>query len=243
MKNTLPPTEQKAEFVKQGFNEIAARYDLLNDVMTLGLHRHWKAEAIERLNLQPGMHLLDLCAGTGDLSFRAAARLNHDCEIVALDFSSDMMAQGRQRMESQEGRECIQWLCADAESLPFQEQSFDGAVVGFGLRNVTHLDTTLAEVLRVLKPGAMFVSLDTAAAEWKALQPFYQVHMRIVVPLLGALLARSRQMYSYLTASAETFSTPPDLARHLEQAGFHETGYTYRPRFIGGAALVWGKRP
>ena len=118
MKNTLPPTEQKAEFVKQGFNEIAARYDLLNDVMTLGLHRHWKAEAIERLNLQPGMHLLDLCAGTGDLSFRAAARLNHDCE-TALDFV-DMRA-GRQRMESQEGRECIQWLCG-CRSLPFRSR-------------------------------------------------------------------------------------------------------------------------
>ncbi len=241
----LPDRESKADYIRRGFDSIAKRYDLLNDLMTAGLHRRWKREAATRLSLPPDGLVLDLCAGTGDLAFRAVRTLSGRGHAVALDFSREMMRVGQQRASSrdQERASCVSWLCGDAGKLPFADRTFDGAMVGFGLRNVTSIEKTLDEVIRVIKPGGTFVSLDTAGSEIKAFAPLYAFQMNWIVPVLGKWLAGSKEMYSYLTVSAAAFSTPHELCQSFERAGFDETGFTFRPRLIGGAALVWGKRP
>jgi demethylmenaquinone methyltransferase/2-methoxy-6-polyprenyl-1,4-benzoquinol methylase len=241
VKAILPNTGDKPEFVRRGFESIADRYDLLNDMMTLGWHRRWKREAVEKLRLQEGMTLLDLCAGTGDLAYRAARRIGERGRVVALDFAPAMMNAGRKRA-SVEFRRRVFWTAGDAGALPFAADVFDGAVIGFGLRNVVSLETTLREVRRVLKPAAFLVSLDTAGTEWKALMPIYRWYMARIVPRLGKILAGSEEMYGYLSASATAFHDPKTLCSLFQQCGFRETGYAYRPRLLGGAALVWGRK-
>lgn len=241
--SSLPDADSKPRFVQEGFNTIAPRYDLLNDLMTGGLHRRWKNEAVRRLELRPGMRILDLCSGTGDLAARAVRALEGEIQVTALDFSTGMMQAGRHRWNRKPYLSRIDWTCADACKLPFQEQVFDGALVGFGLRNVASMDQTFQDVIRVLKPGAIFLSLDTAGAEWPILQGVQRFYMNRVVPLMGSLLAGSRKMYSYLSASAEAFTPPQELEALFKRHGYVDTGYAYRPRMIGGAALVWGRKP
>jgi len=235
----LPDLESKPGFVRRGFDDIAPQYDRLNDLMTAGLHRRWKREAVRRLNIRLGMRILDLCAGTGDLAYRASSLNGEKGLTAALDFSWKMMSVGKTRNPKANS---IEWIGGDAENLPFLDASFDGAASGFGLRNVKSVETALREVRRVLKPGAIFVSLDTAGTEWPILAPFHRFHMKRIVPLLGEWFAQSRSMYSYLTASAEAFPPPQELQSLLDRCGFRDTGYAYRPRFLGGAALVWGRR-
>lgn len=244
MAKILPPPSAKPEFVRRGFDSIASNYDRLNDLMTFGLHRGWKREAIRRLALRPGMNVLDVCAGTGDLSFRALEATGQTGHVSALDFSFEMMRKGKDRAarSNRDTTASLSWLCADANRLPFADRTFDGAVVGFGLRNLVAIEPVLREVYRVLKPGRWFINLDTAPAEWKCLMPLYRLHMNIVVPLLGRWFAGSKEMYSYLAASSAAFQPPDELRERFEHCGFVETGFAYCPRFIGGAALVWGKR-
>jgi demethylmenaquinone methyltransferase / 2-methoxy-6-polyprenyl-1,4-benzoquinol methylase len=240
--------ESKPAFVRRGFDSIAARYDLLNDLMTAGLHRRWKREAIQRLSLRPGMRVLDFCSGTGDLALRAVKAIHPGGQVAALDFSPGMMAEGRKRTQSLQSEQTLSWIAlswigGDASRLPFLDDSFDGAVVGFGLRNVASIEIVLQEVHRVLRPGAWFVTLDTAEAEWRAILPFFRFYMNWIVPMLGKLFAGSKGMYAYLSSSAAAFQKPSELARMLQQSGFSDTGYAFRPRILGGAALVWGRKP
>jgi demethylmenaquinone methyltransferase/2-methoxy-6-polyprenyl-1,4-benzoquinol methylase len=237
---TLPDQESKPAYVREGFNTIANHYDRLNDLMTLGLHRRWKKGVIRCLRLQPGMTILDLCAGTGDLA-RYAVSYDPAAQVCALDFSWEMMKQGLCRHPGPS--HAVTWINGDAMHLPFASATFDRAMVGFGLRNVAHLDQTLSEILRVLKPGGRFVSLDTAAVRWKCLLPFWSLYMEYWVPLLGKLLARSQGMYGYLSASSSHFLQPGPLSEAFQHNGFIQTGYTYQPRWLGGAALVWGDKP
>lgn len=237
---SLPPAPEKAQFVQQGFNQIAQCYDRLNDCMTAGLHRGWKREAVRRLHCGPDAVILDLCTGTGDIAGYAAEQLHESGGVAALDFAMEMMKAGRSREHSSPK---VQWVCGDALTLPFGASTFDGATVGFGLRNVTDLPCALREVWRVLKPGAWLVNLDTAASPWRILLPFYRFHMNQVVPRLGRWLAGSPEMYSYLAHSAAAFDAPRHLENRFAEAGFIATGHAYRPPGLGGAALVWGQKP
>ncbi|MGC9327566.1 MAG: ubiquinone/menaquinone biosynthesis methyltransferase [Candidatus Hinthialibacter sp.] len=238
-----PHLESKPVFVRRGFDSIATRYDRLNDLMTLGLHRRWKREVIRRMSLRPGMRILDICSGTGDLAIRAAESIQPDGFVASVDFTLTMMAAGRKRAQPLESAQILSWIGGDASRLPFADQSFDGASVGFGLRNVASISAVLQEILRVLRPGAWFVNLDTAGSEWRAVEPFYKLYMRLMVPLMGWMFAGSRDMYAYLSSSAAAFETPQELRNLMQQAGFAQTGYAYRPRIVGGAALVWGRKP
>ena len=232
---TEPIPGDKAGYVQGVFTRIAPRYDLMNRLMTAGQDVAWRREVIRRAELAPGAHLLDLGAGTGDLA-REAVRTHPGCRVVAADFTLGMMQIGRQRSDVP-----LDWSAADALHLPFPDNSFDALVSGFLLRNVTLLDAALAEQYRVLKPGGHMVTLDTTRPpEHSLLTPFIRLHMRVVIPTLGALITGQRDAYSYLPSSSEGFLTAEQLAAHIAAAGFQKVMFVRR--MAGTMAIHWGRK-
>ena len=228
----LFPTDEKPRQVRAMFARIAHRYDLMNRIMTAGQDVRWRREVIQRAALRPGDRLLDLGAGTGDLAFEAL-RQQPTCHPVAGDFTLEMMEVGRGRPL---GRR-ICWSGTDALNLPFPAASFDAVVSGFLLRNVADLDRALREQYRVLKPGGRWVALDTTPPRRNLLWPFIQLHFRLGIPLLGALLAGDPSAYQYLPDSTTRFVSAEELARRAEAVGFHGVGF--RRRMFGTIAIHW----
>ncbi len=194
------PEGEKAPLVRAVFDSVAGRYDLMNDLMSAGIHRLWKAEMVARLNPRPGQRLLDVAGGTGDIARRALPRLAPD-------------AGGR-------GVVGIEWLCGDAEQLPFADRSFDLYTIAFGLRNVTRIERALAEARRVLRPGGRFLCLEFTPAVTPLLQPLYDLYSFRVLPLLGQLVTGDRAAYTYLVESIRRFPSQSVLLELIEAAGF-----------------------
>lgn len=234
--SALPPAEHKAEYVQGVFARIAGRYDLMNRLMTGGQDIAWRREVIRRADLKPGSRLLDLGAGTGDLTAEAL-RQQPDCIPTAADFTLEMMLAGRR---SRPGlAQSAAWTAADALDLPFASGSFDALVSGFLLRNVADLPRALKEQYRVLKPGGRWVCLDTTPPPSRSLlTPFIRFHMRRVIPALGALLTGQRDAYIYLPSSSERFLPAEELAARLQEVGFTLVGF--RKRLFGVVAVHWG---
>lgn len=230
MKNNLTGDE-RALFVRSMFTTIAPRYDLMNRLMTGGMDLNWRKQVIALAELRPGAHLLDLGAGTGDLA-REALRQSPDVKVLAADFTLAMMLTGRDRYASPRN-----WAGADAMRLPFPDQSFDSVVSGFLLRNVVGLDLALQEQFRILRPGGHFVTLDTTRPRRNLLSPLIHFYMRHVIPVLGNLLARSRDAYTYLPETSENFLPANELAARIHQAGFSQVGFK-RLNF-GTVAIHW----
>ena len=215
---TLP-----AEGVRAMFDRIAPVYDAMNRVMTAGLDRRWRRETAAAV-VSPGDRVLDTCCGTGDLAIdctRAGGR------VTGLDFSERMLERARRKSGE------IEWLQGDALALPFEDDSFDSATVGFGVRNLEDLDGGLAELARVLRPGGRVGVLEITRPEGM-LEPFYNVWFGKVVPVLGKLLPGG-SAYTYLPASVKRFPGPEDLARFLREAGFSEVRYRL---FAGGIVAL-----
>lgn len=219
--------------IQRMFERIARRYDLMNRLMTFGQDLRWRQEVIRLVQLESGGRLLDLGAGTGDLSYESL-RQYPGCRVVAADFTVPMMQVGRRRP----GSTSILWVAADALNLPFPDQSFDAVVSGFLLRNVVDLPRTLREQYRVLKPSGRMVALDTTRSDYGWLSPLIQFHMHTIIPLLGQAITGSKQAYTYLPASTDSFLSAETLARHLHEAGFHEIGF--RRKMFGTIAIHWG---
>jgi demethylmenaquinone methyltransferase/2-methoxy-6-polyprenyl-1,4-benzoquinol methylase len=234
----LPPREAKAEYVRRQFDRIARRYDLLNDLISLGLHRGWKRATVRAVRPRAGGRYLDVCTGTGDVALRLARAAAPSALVVGLDYSAGMLAVAGRRSP---GRGRVAWLRADALRLPFRDATFDGVTISFGLRNVADIPAGLAEIRRVLKPGARLVVTDTAVPPNRAYRVFADFFFVRVVPVIGAVVGRDREAYSYLPASRETFPSQGRLVRLMEAAGFVATGY--RDLALGSAALHWGERP
>lgn len=227
--------ETKARFVERLFDRIAPTYDLLNDAISFGLHRHWKRRACAKLNLKPGQHALDVCTGTGDLIQYLLPSVLPNGRITGVDFSQGMLAVARTRYAHQPE---VALLEGDAMALPLPEAAFDGAIVAFGLRNVSDVPTAIAELVRVVRPGAWVVSLDTAPAPKL---PGYWLYFKHVMPRLGRWLARDKAAYEYLSASTERFYTPQALAELMRVAGLE--GVSITPQAFGAAAIVAGRKP
>lgn len=225
----------KAAYVQQLFNRIAGRYDLLNDCISLGLHRHWKRRACQRLRLQPGDTVLDVCTGTGHLVQYLHHQVGTAGEVVGLDFSEGMLSVARQRFGQQRN---VRFVQGDAMALPFEDQQFAAAVVAFGLRNVDDLGQTLAEMYRVVRPGGWVVSLDTNP---EVRLPGFWWYFNQVMPRLGQWLGGDRAAYQYLTQSTQSFTTPAQLGQQFQQQGF--TSVQVEPVGLGTAAIVAGQRP
>ncbi len=224
----------QARYVKDIFERIAPRYDLMNRLMTGGQDLAWRREVIQRAGLFTGARLLDLGAGTGDLG-REALRQAPDCCPVLADFSPGMMRVGKTHPGP-----ALDWSAADALHLPFADESFDAVVSGFLLRNVANLQHALGEQLRLLKPGRRMVALDTTRPRRSALSPLIWVHMHAVIPVLGWLLTGQRDAYRYLPNSTESFVRAEDLAVRMAAVGFRKVGF--RRLNFGTIAIHWGEK-
>lgn len=237
--SVLPPDEEKAVFVRRMFSSIAPGYDLLNHLLTLNIDRRWRRKAVDRLGWEraPGGTYLDNCAGTLDLSVELARRPGFRGRVVGSDFAVPMLQRGAAKV----GALPVDSVGADALALPYADGSFEGATVGFGVRNLADLDAGLREFARVLRPGARLVILELSTPRW---QPFRAIYLtlffRMLIPAVGRLLSRHATAYSYLPQSILRFPEPPELAARVERAGFEQVGWK---QLSGGiVTLHWGTR-
>jgi demethylmenaquinone methyltransferase/2-methoxy-6-polyprenyl-1,4-benzoquinol methylase len=211
------PVDEKAKRVRGVFDSVAGKYDLMNDLMSVGLHRLWKRFAVNATGLRPGAHVLDLAGGTGDLARLFADRVGPGGEVVLTDINHAMLAVGRDRMIDA-GRPLPAVQC-DAEQLPFPSGHFDGVSIAFGLRNVTRKEAALAEMKRVLKPGGVAAVLEFSRV-WEPLRPAYDWYSFNVLPRLGRLVTRDDASYRYLAESIRMHPDQAALKAMMEQAGF-----------------------
>lgn len=233
--SVLPSVDQKAAYVNEMFGGIAANYDLMNRLMTLGQDVHWRKLLVHAAVLPPGGRLLDIATGTGDIGFEAM-RQTPDLRVVAADFSLPMMEAGRAKRQS----ERLSWLGADTMHLPFQDDTFDAVSSGFLLRNVTDVAAALAEQRRVVKPGGHVVCLETSPPPDNLLKPAVDLHLKVGIPTLGRLISGSSYAYSYLPQSSIAFLTPEALALAFQEAGLREV--RYRRLMFGTIAIHVGMK-
>jgi demethylmenaquinone methyltransferase/2-methoxy-6-polyprenyl-1,4-benzoquinol methylase len=234
------PEDEKTSLVRDVFDSVASRYDLMNDLMSGGIHRIWKAELIDRLKPRPGEILLDLAGGTGDIARRFLGRAGKTGQVIVCDINESMVSAGRDRALDDGILSGITWLVGNAEELPIAESSVDCCTISFGLRNVTHKQTALEEARRVLKPGGRFFCLEFSRVETPVLRRLYDLYSFTVLPRLGAVVARDRDSYQYLVESIRRFPPQAELAAMMERAGFEQV--TWRNLSAGIAALHCGWR-
>jgi demethylmenaquinone methyltransferase/2-methoxy-6-polyprenyl-1,4-benzoquinol methylase len=213
---------EKAHKVGEVFHSVASRYDLMNDVMSAGLHRLWKRFTVESSGVLPGNRVLDIAGGSGDLSRLFAKKVGKLGQVVLTDINASMLSVGRDRMLD-EGLAVPAAQC-DAEKLPFPNNYFDCVSVAFGLRNMTHKDLALKEMLRVLKPGGRLLVLEFSQV-WKPLQPAYDTYSFKLLPVMGKLLAQDAESYRYLAESIRMHPDQETLKQMMLDAGFDKVDY------------------
>lgn len=220
---------EKAGLVRDVFDSVASRYDLMNDVMSAGVHRLWKAALIDRLAPRPGEALIDMAGGTGDVAFgaldRAQSKGGAGCHVTVSDINESMLRVGRDRAIDRNHLTGLDWVTADAESLPFAASSFDAYTIAFGIRNVTRLDRALAEAHRVLRPGGRFLCLEFSHMGLPGLDRLYDLYSFNVIPKLGGWITGDAESYQYLVESIRRFPRQAAFARQMEAAGFARVGY------------------
>ena len=214
--------EEKARHVAGVFDSVAGRYDLMNDLMSAGLHRLWKHFTVGQSLVRPGDRVLDVAGGTGDLARLFAQRVGPEGEVVLTDINGSMLAVGRDRMLDAGLR--VPAAQCDAEHLPFPDGHFDCVSVAFGLRNMTHKDAALTEMSRVLKPGGRLLVLEFSQV-WKPLQPLYDAYSFGVLPLLGRLVTGDSASYRYLAESIRMHPGQEELRQMMERAGLERVEY------------------
>jgi demethylmenaquinone methyltransferase/2-methoxy-6-polyprenyl-1,4-benzoquinol methylase len=216
------PEDEKSRRVEEVFTSVATRYDLMNDLMSAGLHRYWKRFTVEQSMVRPGGRVLDIAGGTGDLARLFARRVGPTGLVVLTDINPSMLALGRDRLID-EGTVVPAVLC-DGERLPFASDTFDAVSVGFGLRNMTHKEIALAEMRRVLRPGGAALVLEFSRI-WKPLSPLYDAYSFQVLPRLGSLVAGDAASYRYLAESIRMHPDQETLKAMMSAAGFDRVDY------------------
>jgi demethylmenaquinone methyltransferase/2-methoxy-6-polyprenyl-1,4-benzoquinol methylase len=220
----VPWGEKKAR-VRGVFDSVASRYDLMNDVMSGGLHRLWKRFTIAKTGLRPGQHALDVAAGSGDLAVGLAKRVGKTGRVVVTDINAAMLEEGRNRLLNSGLAGNVDYVLADAEALPFADSSFHCVTIGFGLRNVTDKDAALASLYRVIKPGGRLLVLEFSQANLGWLAPLYEIYSFQLLPRFGEWLAGDSASYRYLAESIRRHPNQETLKAMMERAGFERCEY------------------
>ncbi|MFP4130713.1 MAG: bifunctional demethylmenaquinone methyltransferase/2-methoxy-6-polyprenyl-1,4-benzoquinol methylase UbiE [Thiohalospira sp.] len=232
------PRGEKKRRVGGVFSSVAAKYDLMNDLMSGGVHRLWKRFTLDRAGLRRGQRVLDLAGGTGDLAEAEARRVGPDGEVVLSDINAEMLGHGRERLVNAGLAGNIQYVQADAEHLPFPDNHFDRVTMAFGLRNVTDKEAALASIHRVLRPGGRLLVLEFSRPVLPGLKPVYDAYSFTALPLMGRLVAGDAESYRYLAESIRMHPDQQTLAGMFEAAGF--TGVTWHDLSGGIVALHVG---
>lgn len=214
------PRADKARRVRAVFDSVADRYDLMNDLMSFGIHRLWKRFAMGLLNVRPGQSILDLAGGTGDLARLLAPAVGSGGKVVVSDINEGMLERGRRRLADLGIVGNVEFVLADAQTLPFPDSSFDAIIIAFGLRNVTDKDAALREMHRVLRPGGRAVVLEFSTPTLPGLAPLYDLYSFKVLPRMGKLIAGDADSYRYLAESIRMHPDQPTLRTMMETAGF-----------------------
>lgn len=231
------PESEKAGKVQGVFTSVASKYDVMNDAMSLGIHRVWKDAMMDWLAPRPGQRLLDVAGGTGDISFRFLQRAGHGHSTV-LDLTESMLVEGRKRAEADSMADQLDWVVGDAMKLPFADNTFDVYTISFGIRNVTRPQVALNEAFRVLKPGGRLMVLEFSHIPNDMMQKVYDLYSFNVIPKLGQAIANDADSYQYLVESIRKFPDQETFLSMLRAAGFENA--KYRNLTMGIACLHSG---
>ena len=227
--------EQKQGMVDTVFHTVARRYDLMNDLMSLGLHRAWKDAMVAWLNpsKRPGWSSLDVAGGTGDIAFRIVEASRHNAQVTVLDINGSMLNVGAERAGKAGLLDRLNFVEANAEELPFEDDTFDAYTIAFGIRNVPHIDKALSEAYRVLKPGGRFLCLEFSEVDMPLLERIYEQWSFRVIPQIGRMVTGEAEPYQYLVESIRKFPRQSEFASMIENAGFERVSWR---DYSGGVA-------
>lgn len=217
--------EDKVDKVAEVFHSVASRYDVMNDVMSMGIHRLWKRYTIELSGVKRGQRVLDLAGGTGDLTKRFARLVGPSGQVILSDINSSMLEAGRERLTNEGVMGNVDYVLANAEELPFPDNHFDCITIAFGLRNVTHKDRALASMYRVLKPGGRALVLEFSKPTSELFSKVYDLYSFQLLPRMGKLIANDEESYRYLAESIRMHPDQDTLKDMMDEAGFDKTEY------------------
>ncbi|MEE8184822.1 MAG: bifunctional demethylmenaquinone methyltransferase/2-methoxy-6-polyprenyl-1,4-benzoquinol methylase UbiE [Thermodesulfobacteriota bacterium] len=223
--NKLIPEEEKRERVKDIFTSVADKYDLMNDLMSFGTHRLWKRFVIEKTGLRPGESAIDVAGGTGDLAMLMARKVGEDGRVVVYDINMEMVEIGRDKCIDRGFVKNIEFVQGDAEAIGFDDNTFHCATIGFGIRNVTHLETALRELMRVVKPGGRIVCLEFSHPTSKLFGKLYDIYSFKIIPEIGNLVTGNREAYTYLPESIRKFPSQEEFKKMMENIGLFRVRY------------------
>ncbi len=229
------PEDEKSQWVLRHFNSVAQRYDLMNTLLSLGIHHLWKRTAVRMMALSPGDRVLDVCGGTGDLAILAAGTVGRSGQVIIYDINRAMIEAGVNKVNAFASGERIRFVQGDAEHVSFTDGHFDAAMVGFGIRNVTHMDQGFKEMCRVLKPGGKMMCLEFSKPTSPVFRWLYDIYSFHVMPALGGVIAGSSKAYMHLTESIRTFAMPDELTAVLKQVGF---SHVTTRKLTNGIAMI-----
>lgn len=216
---------EKTDLVRGVFDSVAPKYDIMNDLMSAGVHRLWKRRLIKQIRPRAGKSYLDVAGGTGDIAFRLKEAIGKNADITLCDINSEMLDVGRRRAIDRGWLDDFEWVTSDAADLPFEDNRFEVYTISFGLRNVTRIDDALREAYRVLKPGGRFYCLEFSRVQEPFLSKLYDGYSFNVIPRIGKVVAKDADSYQYLVESIRKHPDQKALARRMRDAGFTNTGY------------------